>query len=67
MDPVDGLGNPPNPPYHLVNKSTWQHLGPFTTYLDAALCRTVAGGVGWGEAEIMNKTQFENHLGWTRT
>jgi hypothetical protein len=51
-----------NPPFHLINTATGKHLGPFSTFLDAALARTVGEG-GWGGiAPILNKTEFEDWL-----
>jgi hypothetical protein len=53
-----------NPPYHLINSQTGKHLGPFSTYMDALLARTIGEG-GWGGiAPILNKTEF---TGWLRT
>jgi hypothetical protein len=52
-----------DPPYELVNEETGKHLGPFSTYLDAALARTIGVG-GWARSPILNKKEFK---AWIRS
>jgi hypothetical protein len=52
--------NDKNPPYHLINAATGQHIGPFSSYLDAMFARTIGEG-GWARAAVMNRAEFD---GW---
>jgi hypothetical protein len=54
--------NDNNPPYHLVLKvPPRKHCGPFSTYLDATLARTLSTVPElW---EVMNCEEFEAYLG----
>jgi hypothetical protein len=58
---MSNLGDPHDPPYHLVNHTSGRHIGPFSTYLDAAMARQI-GYAGWERGEIMNRQEFETHL-----
>lgn len=51
-----------NPPYHIVNDHSGQHLGPFSSHLDAALARHIADDIGWQRGRILNKNEFRAHL-----
>lgn len=49
------------PPFHLVNRMK-HHIGPFSTYTDAVLARSISEGI-WRDAKIMDKAAFDLHLG----
>lgn len=52
------------PPFHLVNRRTGKHLGPFSTRIDALLATQLAS---WGDSwTAMDKTEFDAHLEETR-
>lgn len=48
------------PPFHLVNRMD-KHIGPFSTYTDALLARTIGEGI-WKDAAIMDNPTFDEHL-----
>jgi hypothetical protein len=47
--------------WHIVNRLTGQHIGPFSTELDCALARSIAGP-GWANGIDMNRKAFNKHL-----
>lgn len=53
--PEDG-----QPPFHLVNRMD-THIGPFSTYTDALLARSIGEGI-WAAAEILDNKAFDEHL-----
>lgn len=54
--------NDNNPPYHIVNVSSGQHCGPFSSYPDAALALSINTDGGWCHGEILNKDELNEHL-----
>lgn len=51
------------PPFHIINRHSGKHLGPFSTEIDAALARSIdTMGLGWSNGDVLDRREFDNHL-----
>lgn len=53
-------------PFHIVNRLSGKHIGPFTTETDCALAKTMATP-DWITGIVMDKKQFKKHMEGKRT